>query len=85
MAASWLALKIFGRAVNQKVEHEDTGNFGDAAIQLLRDMQAAEKINEKNKRIPRTIELIEERDRLLDCIDDQKRQELIKQYSDSCA
>lgn len=85
MAASWLALKIFDRAVNQKVEHEDTGNFGDAAIKLLRDMQAAEKINEKNKRIPRTIELIEERDRLLDCIDDQKRQELIKQYSDSCA
>lgn len=84
-AASWLALKVFTRATKTRPSLNLGGNFGDAAIQLLREMREAEHINEKSKRIPRTIELIEERDRLLDCIDEHKRQQLIEEYTDSCA
>ncbi len=85
MAASLLVIKAFRKADNSERNNCSDSSFGEAAIQLLRDMRAAERINEKSKRVPRSIELVEERDRLLDCIDEKKRQQLIEEYSDSCA
>lgn len=85
VAASLLAIKAFKSSGKKGFQPLNSNAFGEAAIQLLRDMRAAESINDKGRRIPRNIELIEERNRLLDCIDDQKRQQLIDEYSDSCA
>ncbi len=80
-----LALKAYSKVDVSDDKANDGSLFGDAAIQLLRDMRSVDRINEKSQRIPKAIELIEERDRLLDCIDEQKRQQVLSEYSDSCA
>lgn len=83
--ASWLALKAYKKVGKVDLSDNEYSEFGEAAIQLLRDMRNAEKIQERCKRIPKTIELIEERNRLLDCIDNKNRQQLISECTDNCA
>ncbi len=55
--------------------------LGLMAINLLREMQIAEKIDAKQQRIPRVLALIEDRDRLLSRIDKIEREEIISRYS----